>query len=151
MAAKSSSSLSQLIYISSARFLLSDQELLELLCQARDFNAAHDISGILVYNDGVFIQVLEGHASTISNLYQRIQRDQRHHRCITLLHQHIAQRAFEGWVMGFPVSSPAIEVESIDGYIDFFNDCPVPSRGLPAYRILASFHKQHDRKFHYAA
>jgi hypothetical protein len=138
------SPLGQLIYLSSARILFSEEELLELLQQSREFNQAHDITGILIYRNGTFLQVLEGHPDTIARLYYRIERDPRHHRCLLLLRQNIAERAFEGWVMGFPATSSAA-VESTDGYIDFFSHCPVPDHGAPAYRLLSSFFKQQER------
>lgn len=142
--------LGQLIYVSSATRLMSKDELVQLLTRARDFNQLYEVTGMLVYSDGTFIQVLEGNPEVIEDLYRHIERDPRHHRCIVLLRQIITERAFEGWSMGFRSTSPA-EVESIVGYVDFFDNCPVPDKGAAAYRLLSSFYKQHERDVNFAA
>ena len=59
--------------------------MLELLRQPRQFNQAHDITGILIYRNGAFPRVLEGHPNTIARLHYRIKRDPPHHRCLLLL------------------------------------------------------------------
>lgn len=142
--------LEQLIYVSSASFLMSDEELLDILETSRIKNEFLNVSGMLVYSEGTFMHVLEGTPNILSCLYDIIQRDPRHHRCFLLLRQPIQQRSFEGWSMGFRPTSN-IDLEEIPGYINFFGDRPVPERGAAAYRILSSFRKQHDRELHYAA
>jgi len=139
----------QLIYVSSASHLLAEQELLQILNEARDNNAQQDITGMLVYSDGTFIQVLEGPAQAVENLFLKIQNDPRHHRCFELMRQRTRERAFEGWSMGFR-SASSEELEDTAGYIDFFSDRPIPERGAAAYRLLNSFRRQHDRSIDYA-
>ena len=46
--------------MSSAIIKLSEEELNAILVQARQYNIAHSITGILLYIDGDFLQVLEG-------------------------------------------------------------------------------------------
>lgn len=139
----------QLIYVSSATHLMTDQELIEILETARPKNEALDISGMLVYSDGTFIQVLEGDPQTVDTLFRRIETDPRHRSCFLLLRQKVETRAFEGWSMGFRTLSSE-EVSNVIGYIDFFGDRPVPERGAAAYSLLTSFRKQHDRELDYS-
>jgi hypothetical protein len=103
---------------------------------------------MLVYNEGCFIQVLEGPVEAVTQTFHQIQQDPRHSQCIILLRQEINERAFEGWSMGFRSASRQ-ELENLTGYIDFFEDCPVPTRGAAAYRLLTSFRKQQDLRFDY--
>jgi hypothetical protein len=140
--------LEQLIYVSSASYLMTDEELVDLLGKARRSNEQNDISGMLVYNEGCFIQVLEGPANALTETFRRIEQDPRHSQCIILLRQEINERAFEGWSMGFRSTSRQ-ELEDLTGYVDFFEDCPVPTRGAAAYRLLTSFRKQQDLRFDY--
>lgn len=91
----------QLVYASTATRPLSDAELVELLDQARANNTAQDITGMLLYHDGSFIQAMEGPPSAVLDLYAKITRDPRHHdeRLIYTLEQD--HRSFGDWSMGF--------------------------------------------------
>jgi hypothetical protein len=149
MSSCDSESIHQLIYVSSASWLLSDAELIQLLQEARHNNESLGVTGMLVYCDGTFIQVLEGERSVVEQLFHRIENDPRHHRCVVLLRQDHIGRAFDGWSMGFRASSRA-EVDSLTGYVDFFGDRPVPERGAAAYTLLESFRRQHDVDFRLA-
>ena len=149
MTESASETLEQLIYVGSASHLFSDQELLTLLKESRRKHEKLNVSGLLVYSEGTFIQVLEGPEEILSELYKSIQHDQRYHRCFVLLRQKIVERVFEGWSMGFR-NPTNCDAENVAGYLDFFGDCPVPERGAPAYRLLNSFRRQHDRELEYA-
>lgn len=141
--------LEQLVYVSSATYLFSDEELVEMLDEYRTNHELLDVSGMLVYAEGTFIHALEGHPHILTHLYDTIQRDGRFRHCFQLLRQPIEQRAFEGWSMGFRPCF-GIDVDNLVGYVDFFGDRPVPERGAPAYRLLSSFRKQHDRELVYS-
>lgn len=96
-----SSPLVHLVYVSSATRLLTDAELVELLRQCRDNNARRDITGMLLYKGGNFIQALEGPERAVVELHARIARDPRHRQMLTLLSEPTAQRDFAEWSMGF--------------------------------------------------
>lgn len=142
--------LEQIVYVSSASHLMTDSELITLLNKARDNNARLGISGMLVYCDGTFIQVLEGNSAVLRTLFETIERDPRNRCCFILLHQKITQRAFEAWSMGFRADSQEL-ADSISGYVDFLGNRPIPEKGAAAYTLLNSFREQHDRELHYSA
>ena len=73
----------------------------ELLGTARSFNAAHNVSGILLYKDGSFFQYLEGEREVVEALFERIKRDKRHYAVRLLLSNPINERVFNNWQMGF--------------------------------------------------
>jgi hypothetical protein len=91
----------QLIYVSSAVRLLSEDELLELLAQARETNRHRNITGMLLYGEGNFLQVLEGEAADVDAVYATIQQDPRHHHLLLIEREPIAARNFSEWSMGF--------------------------------------------------
>ena len=91
----------QLAYFSSAIRLFSEQELKSLLNQARTKNNKLNITGMLVYHDGAFVQFLEGEAKYVHKLYDRIQKDARHKGIIKLSEVTIEQRIFQDWDMAF--------------------------------------------------
>jgi len=81
-----------LVYVSSAVEPFSKTELVELLHVARANNERLGITGMLLYRDGNFMQVLEGEEPVVRDLYARIERDPRQAR--TLAYGRV--RAVEG-------------------------------------------------------
>lgn len=69
----------EMIYMSTASELLSEEEVNSLLIQARHFNYANYITGVLLYIEGDFLQVIEGEKETIDALFEKIKNDKRHH------------------------------------------------------------------------
>ena len=94
-------SLHELVYVSLAEHPMSEAELCELLTQARAYNQAHGITGLLVYRDREFMQLLEGEEAEVAALFQHIERDRRHLQVYRLWDGPIAERSCRDWVMGF--------------------------------------------------
>ena len=67
-----------LVYVSTARHRLSLDEIDHLLERARVRNEREGVTGVLLYNDGNFMQYLEGPAAGMSVVYAAIQRDALH-------------------------------------------------------------------------
>lgn len=91
----------QMLYVSAATELLSDADLDDILSKSRRNNTRDDVTGMLLYADGSFLQVLEGEETAIRQVYERISRDPRHHRIVEVAQQTIDQRDFPDWSMGF--------------------------------------------------
>lgn len=91
----------QVIYISSATEVFDDEELPELLKVARENNATLDITGMLLYHERSFIQVLTGPKNKVEDLYNRIEKDPRHSDSQVLFRGDVEERSFEDWSMGF--------------------------------------------------
>lgn len=90
-----------LIYISSATKNMDDEALISLLEQSRTKNLNLNVTGMLVYKDGSFMQMLEGDQQTVLDLYNTITVDNRHKGVITMMTGDIQERNFENWSMGF--------------------------------------------------
>lgn len=107
-----------ILYVSSARELFSSAQLTDLLTGSRERNAAKDISGLLLYRDGNFMQLLEGPDAAVQATHDRIQQDPRHHGVITMLNTPTDERIFPDWSMGFTdLDDPS--VADLPGYSDF--------------------------------
>ena len=91
----------RIVYCSRASKLPNTFELQNLLSTSREFNAKHDISGILLYKDGSYLQFIEGEVDVINSLYERIKNNPRHYKVKLLLEGESAVRAFPGWHMGY--------------------------------------------------
>ena len=125
---------------------MDESELEQLLTYSRETNLRNDITGILLYHDGNFLQLLEGPQRQVQETIQRIQRDTRHKGIIPLLTRSYPKRSFEGWSMGYvrcteskfnptlPGFSVLLEKDSIQ---DFEMD-HIPS---PIRDLIRSFHR----------
>ncbi|MBC8054278.1 MAG: BLUF domain-containing protein [Sphingobacteriaceae bacterium] len=109
--------LHRIVYVSTSIDLLSEQELQKILSVSRKNNAQKNITGILVYNDGNILQVLEGDKKDIHALFGVISQDHRHYGCIILQDTHSETRSFAEWSMGFR-SVSHIEFIQLEGYWD---------------------------------
>jgi hypothetical protein len=110
-----------LIYVSSATRPFTQSELLALLETSRRNNEPVAITGLLLYRDGNFMQVLEGEETAVTVTHARISKDSRHGGLITMLKGPITQRNFGDWSMGFRNLDSA-EVRSMPGYSEFLNE-----------------------------
>lgn len=106
------------LYASSAVELFSEAELLELLRVSRRNNSRDSVTGILLYHDGNFMQVLEGPENSVGNVLTRVGRDPRHRGMLTLLTQQLSVRDFPDWSMGFRDLSKA-PPEELEGFNSF--------------------------------
>ena len=91
---------------------MSDAELEALLIEARQFNQAHEITGVLLYAGGTFMQCLEGEEYEVELVYERI-KDSSQHRGITeLMKRPIKERSFPDWLMGLsrPTASELLQL-----------------------------------------
>lgn len=92
--------LHRLIYISSGRRKFDADELGEILDVSIKNNAEIGVTGMLLYLDGNFLQLLEGDAEDVEALYERIALDKRHSGSIVLSRAPVTERVFPDWAMG---------------------------------------------------
>ncbi len=93
--------LTQLCYASVEVRAFDEPALQALLKKARANNARQDITGLLLYGQGRFVQLLEGEHDLIEVLYQKIVSDPRHQRVFEVYRQSVNTRDFPNWSMAF--------------------------------------------------
>jgi Sensors of blue-light using FAD len=108
-----------LTYVSSATNPLSALDLRGLLEICVRNNEKTGVTGMLLYKDGNFMQVIEGEEQRVRHVHHKLARDPRHHGLITLLQGESPKREFPGWSMGFRDLSAG--TESLEGYNEFLN------------------------------
>lgn len=102
-------SMYHILYRSHATRPFTEAQLQEMLAAARSYNTHHHLTGLLLHNNGCFVQVLEGPKADVLALYARIQRDPRHTHVVTVSEGHGAVRRFGSWDMAFGrVAGPAV-------------------------------------------
>ena len=91
----------RLLYISTAREPLDEQTLDAILRVSRRNNIAVGVTGLLVVGGRRFLQVLEGPADAVTQIFDRIARDSRHFAVVRLSTKAIETRLFGDWAMGY--------------------------------------------------
>lgn len=128
------------IYSSTATCDFQPDALITLLNGARINNTAMGLSGMLLYAEGTFFQVLEGAPEAVDTLVEKISRDPRHCRLTTIIRGQISKRAFADWSMGFAEISES-ELTAIIGANDFFSSrrCLTAITDGYAKKLMAAF------------
>jgi len=138
------SELIHIVYVSTSTHDLSELELDDLLKGIRAKNKRNDITGLLLYNDGMFIQVIEGEIKRIIDLFDLVKSDSRHKNIVQILKEPIQKRSFPDWSMGFKRITNE-DLESIQGFSTFMSDdtewVPNPDIAEQVLYLLNSFRK----------
>jgi hypothetical protein len=114
------SQLFRIAYVSTASKQFDSAELRTMLKEAHTHNTEAGITGMLLYKDGQFMQVLEGPAETVTATYSRISKDPRHHGIIVLVQGAVQERRFPSWSMAFrDLNLP--DQQNVPGYNEFLN------------------------------
>ncbi|MEH6461451.1 BLUF domain-containing protein [Chitinimonas sp. JJ19] len=90
----------RLLYASRASQPLTPEMTESILAKSRTHNNDSGVTGILCFSGDIFMQVLEGGRQPVSDLYNAIIRDKRHHDVVLLDFEEITERRFSGWTMG---------------------------------------------------
>ena len=134
------SDLQALLYVSTAAHRLCPEELNHLLERAQARNAREQVTGVLLYSHGNFMQYLEGSAAGIATVYEAIKADRLHHGIIELMHEPIATREFAEWTMAFR-SVSAFGMSSPEKFDQLFVPKIDPTVAAPSgtHRLLWKF------------
>jgi len=105
-------------------------------------NTKLGVTGMLLYENGSFFQVIEGPSKVIEELFQVIHSDNRHHKVVTIIAEPIVKRSFSDWTMGFARLSPD-DVCELLGLNDFFTHGNSLNQLNPtrAKKLLTAFKK----------
>jgi hypothetical protein len=108
-----------LVYCSVAIRPFESSDIVDLLTISRKNNEKFRITGMLLYIDETFFQVLEGDETILHDLYKKIELDKRHTNVAKLIEEPIDKRTFSSWSMGYAKATRA-ELSTIPGLNDFF-------------------------------
>jgi hypothetical protein len=131
----------QFVYVSREVMRFTDEQLQDLLKVSRRKNSACQVTGLLLYVSGNFIQLLEGAREDVLATRDRIAADTRHRGMNTLLDGPCEKRDFQDWSMGFEKVGGS-EADKLPGYSDFLTQTAGESaQGSAALRLLEFFRK----------
>jgi Sensors of blue-light using FAD len=128
------------IYASTAEPGFTESDIPALLANARTANSANGITGMLLYIEGCFFQILEGEESVVDKVFRRISGDSRHSRITLIIREPISKRSFSDWTMGCS-KVDASEAGQLIGENDFFrsSECVTQIGSGRAKKLLAAF------------
>jgi len=128
------------IYASTATAIFNEHDIPALLEHARIANEKRGLTGMLLYIEGGFFQVLEGDDVIVDDVIDRIGRDPRHCKMTSIIREPIAARDFGEWTMGF-WTVDTLEAGRLIGENDFFKSASSVTQlnGGRAKRLLTAF------------
>src|SRR5471030_2654119 len=102
----------KLIYTSREKQAFDPLGLKSLLLSARIRNHEVDVTGILIYHSGMFLQALEGDAASVQSIFSRIEHDARHGDFRVLGRNATIgkRRMFGDWSMWFADAAGAAQI-----------------------------------------
>ena len=106
-----------IVYISNAVKLFKEGHLDKLFYQSVQNNTLKNITGILLYNEGTFIQILEGEEQTLNNLFMTIHTDRRHNNITKILDRRIGERLFKKYRTGFNTLNNYRQLEILETFL----------------------------------
>jgi hypothetical protein len=133
-----------LMYFSASRTKLSQEELKNLLSVCREHNQKAGITGMLMYYDGNFAQVLEGDYEAVKATFKKVANDPRHNQIIKVKEGYEDKRIFGDWSMAFyPLK--ASDFSNVAGfkmfvYKEIFGDQQI-AESHPILTVLKSFYE----------
>ena len=112
-------SLIHLVYASAAARGLSEQEILSLALEVREHNQGLGVTGMFLYAEPSFFQVLEGPRAVVEQLYAHIAEDPRHLNLTKVFEGPVGHHHFSDWSTGLAFLNDA-QTGQIPGSNDFF-------------------------------
>ena len=139
--------LQQIVYMSALSDHVEESCLRDILAEASARNPEHHVTGMLLYVNGSFLQVIEGDSSTLESLYKKISGDPRHARPVKIAQMPIEDREFAQWSMGW-AQVDAAELDQRLGQNDFFSSgrCITELEDTQIRQILEGFKSGHWRR-----
>lgn len=111
-----------IIYSSQATDVFDESDLEALLVQCRENNADTGLTGMLLYRDGRFLQVLEGPEEPLRALMDVLATDERHTGLRVLFEEPLRTRQFPNWTMGFQRADDDAAGDEPSGFRSNFDD-----------------------------
>ena len=90
----------QTAYVSRAAEAMTQESLLALLQQSLRNNETNGVTGMLLYGNDTFVQVLEGEEMVLDSVIDKIRKDPRHSEVHFLYRKPVQQRQYGDWSMG---------------------------------------------------
>lgn len=110
--------LKTICYLSTSEFDVKEDDIQDIFNSAK-LNSDSSITGILIYNQGNFFQIIEGRELVVDTLFEKIKKDERHKDIIVIANSKVEKRFFGHYKKeGFTVIKNAKDYDSLKVYIN---------------------------------
>ncbi len=123
-------------YISNSVKLLQKNQLQQLFKQCITNNTEKGITGILLYREGTFLQILEGNKEIIQSIFATIKNDGRHNHISKILDREIQDRLFTNYQTGFSLLN---KDEDLNRLTDFLKSQEDTSHSHAILALISPF------------
>lgn len=106
-------------YVSTANIELQQQGVKDIMNETNIYNKGQEITGILLYNERSFFQLIEGEKEIIQPLYDKIIKDSRHKDIIKFLEKPVFRPAFDGYLTDFITDSNKFDQALLKDYLHY--------------------------------
>ncbi len=135
----------RIIYCSQANRDFTPEDLVALLVQSRRNNEPAGLTGMLLYSNKSFLQVLEGESAALDHVYGKIIDDPRHAGLRLLMDAEIPVRLFPEWTMGFSHVADDELAQHLEGFTPAIEyplvDPNLIANGVVAQTLLSLYAK----------
>ncbi|RRO13862.1 BLUF domain-containing protein [Flavobacteriaceae bacterium 14752] len=122
--------------------VLTNEGIEQLLFQIREKNKRLAITGILLLIQGKFVQYIEGEATEIDKVYEKIKLDSRHNDLVLLDSGELNTRQFKDWSMAYKKIGDD-QIKEILGHAELNLDdlflYPSQQKTHPVLKVLYNF------------
>lgn len=127
----------QVLYSSKTNTDLTMREINHILEVSRRNNSKNNVTGILLYRNGEFLQLLEGDEINVHYTLKKIMDDQRHSDINIFFDKVVERRLFTNWSMAFKTEFDYNP--EIDDRLNELKSAPSISGNLSMMSFLNSF------------
>lgn len=124
-------------YVSNVSIDIDENEVDNILHYSQEKNKEKNITGVLLYSDGNFFQILEGEETKIKNLFSTIKEDSRHKGILTIFKKKIMKFTYDGYVSDFVTAKTKLR-EPVEKYMQHITTADPQTRNT-IEKILKMF------------
>lgn len=104
-------------YVSTKKEHLPEEEINEILTHTEKNNNKLEITGILLYSEGNFFQVLEGPREDLQTLYTKIKLDSGHYDLISIFEKEVDEPIFQKYTSEFTSIDTRYKSKEVEAYL----------------------------------
>ena len=106
-----------IIYVSTCDPNLSSSDRKSLFETSKDNSDQKGVTGIFIYSDGNFFQILEGDKAILKSIYHKIEADSRHYNNIKLADKEVKNSFFQDYKNFFTVIQDKSNITDVYNFL----------------------------------
>lgn len=130
------------VFASATHGNFGEEQLAELSAEYKKSLSEDGVTGVMLYEDGNFFQVIEGDADKIDAAYKRFSAEKHTHKVVKIIEEEQDQRSFAHWTSAYSTAAKDIFVNQNTGRAYFSNTSEYQDIKSPKIkRLMGEFTK----------